>query len=293
MRVLILGASGMVGHCLFVLMKKRGIDTYGTVRKKEKISSSFLDKYNSHLFEFNINIHNWSTLKDIVKEIKPSFIINTIGITKHRVQDSIENFILVNSTFPFFLTSVFDYIRILHISTDCVFDGKKGNYTEKDPPNFTDIYSTTKALGEPNKPNCLTIRTSVIGHELQTKYNLLEWFLNNPDNSTIKGYSKVIFSGLCVPELENVISNIILPREDLTGLYHISSDPIDKYTLLTHIKKVYNKNITIEKDESIAINRSLNSEKFRNLTNYIPPSWEGMIKNLYIYYKNNIELYKK
>jgi dTDP-4-dehydrorhamnose reductase len=293
MKVLILGASGMVGHCLFILMKEKGIETYGTIRDEKKLPENFFKKYQNFLYTFNVNYNkDWSFLNDIVKKIQPDIIINTIGIIKHKKNILPSIYIIVNSIFPFFLKESFYNTRIIHISTDCVFDGLKGNYTENDPPNPIDIYGKSKQLGEIDGFNCVTLRTSIIGHELKEKYNLLEWFLSQPDNSVIKGYSNAIFSGFTVVELEKIISNIIIPNKNIYNLYHLSSNPINKYDLLLMIKEIYKKNIKIEKDSTLKIDRSLNSEKFKSITNYIPPSWEDMIKDLYNYYIKYNDIYK-
>lgn len=287
-KILILGASGMVGHTLFTLMQKRGFEVYGTTRNIEKLPLNFIETFWGTLYQVN----RIEDIFQLINNLRPTILINAIGLIKQTKCAFASEYVIINSYLPCKLAELFsNSMRIIHFSTDCVFDGKKGNYTEKDNPNATDIYGKTKAIGEIIYKNCLTLRLSVIGHEIKDKKNLLEWFLNLPENSTIKGYGKAIFSGITTVELEKVLSEIILPNKEIEGLYHISSLPISKYDLLTLVKNIYNKNIKIEKDEDFTIDRSLNSEKFKKEFGYSFPSWENMIKNLYDYYKKYIFIY--
>ena len=188
----------------------------------------------------------------------------------------------INSLLPHKLLSAAEKynIRLIHISTDCVFSGTKGNYSETDNPDPSDIYGISKLLGEFSCSKNLVIRTSIIGPELNTKRGLLEWFLSQKDEC--KGFEKAIFSGLTTLELSKVIGKYIIPRKDLTGLINISSKPISKLDLLKIIKKVYLKKIKISISNDLKIDRSLNSEKFYSLSKYICPNWEILIKDMYI-----------
>jgi len=168
---------------------------------------------------------------------------------------------------------------MIHISTDCVFSGKKGNYTEQDPSDAIDLYGRTKYLGEVYyPPHCITLRTSIIGRELKTRLGLIEWFLSQ--EGQIQGYKNAIYSGVTTHELARVIQNYVIPNEDLTGLYHVSSDPISKYDLLQIAKQAYGKSISIQPNTDFRIDRSLNSTKFREQANYSPPTWQEMIREM-------------
>ena len=174
-------------------------------------------------------------------------------------------------------------IRFIHISSDCVFSGSKGMYVESDLPDATDLYGRSKALGEVVNGNALTLRTSTIGHELHTKYGLLEWFLSQENECF--GFSRAIFSGLPSVVFAEVIKDFVLPNPHLEGLYHISAEPINKYELLKLIASIYGKKIEIKQDREFTINRSLNHEKFKAATSYTPAPWPELIETMYKNYK--------
>ena len=169
--------------------------------------------------------------------------------------------------------------KLIHISTDCVFNGKKGSYKESDNPNATDIYGRAKLLGEVINSKSITLRTSIIGHEISTSHSLLEWFLSQKDD--IDGYGKAVFSGLTTVELARVIHDFVIPNLNLSGLYNISSEPINKFDLLSLIAEQYRKDIKINKNKKLVIDRSLNSDKFRSETGFKSLSWKDMIYEMY------------
>jgi dTDP-4-dehydrorhamnose reductase len=169
--------------------------------------------------------------------------------------------------------------RLIHISTDCVFDGKKGGYTEEEDSNATDLYGRTKFLGEVAYPHCITLRTSIIGHELKGDRGLIEWFLAQEE--PIRGFKKAIFSGFPTIEIARIINDYIIPNDDLQGVYHVSSEPISKYELLRLVAQRYEKQIDIEPDDTVTIDRSLDSSRFRQATGYHPPSWPELVDNMY------------
>ena len=166
---------------------------------------------------------------------------------------------------------------MITISTDCVFDGKKGNYKESDIPNAVDLYGRSKNLGEVTEGNALTIRTSIIGRELQTRYGLVEWFLSNQGRK-VNGFSNAVFSGFPTEVFGDILGQIITKYKNLQGLYHISSDPINKFDLLKFVKEAFEANIEIVEFSDFEIDRSLDSTKFKNETGFKPKSWEEMIK---------------
>ncbi|NTU50097.1 MAG: SDR family oxidoreductase, partial [Desulfobulbaceae bacterium] len=165
--------------------------------------------------------------------------------------------------------------RLIHISTDCVFSGKKGMYSEEDFPDANDLYGRTKLLGEVDYPNALTLRTSMIGHEITGSKSLISWFL--AQKGPVKGYRRAVFSGLPTVEIARVILDFVLPNAELHGVYHLSAAPIDKYDLLSRVAMVYGKSIEIVPDDSVQINRSLDSSRFRAVTGFNPKSWDEMI----------------
>jgi dTDP-4-dehydrorhamnose reductase len=170
---------------------------------------------------------------------------------------------------------------LIHVSTDCVFSGTKGNYLESDASDAGDVYGKSKHLGEVDYPHAITLRTSTIGHELQSVYGLLEWFLSQ--QGSCKGFNRAIFSGLPNNVFAQVVRDVVIPRPDLHGLYHVGADPIGKYELLRLIANVYGKQIDIVRDDEFSIDRSLNSARFGHDTGFKPVAWPELIKAMHAF----------
>lgn len=277
--ILILGAKGMLGHKLTQVLSEQ-YKIYATLRNSH--ITALKSSPQVHFIE-NITVDNIDSIIHALKSSKPQFIINCIGIVKQHTaaKDPISS-ISINALFPHRLAQICQAanIRLIHISTDCVFSGNQGNYRETDFPDADDLYGRTKLLGEVDTEGCLTIRTSIIGRELESTHGLIEWFLSQ-ENKTVKGYQKAIFSGFTTLALANIISTIINEFPQLSGLYHVASEPISKYELLNLVKQIYQVSINIEPDDSVNCDRSLNSEKFRQATGILPPSWPNMIQQMY------------
>jgi dTDP-4-dehydrorhamnose reductase len=188
--------------------------------------------------------------------------------------------ISLNAMFPHRLSLICRTakIRLIHISTDCVFSGKKGNYEETDQSDAEDLYGRTKFLGELHYPHCVTLRTSIIGRELKSHLGLIEWFLSQ--TGTIRGYTRATYTGFTTDEISHIIQDYVIPNPSLSGLYHVSSDPISKYDLLLLAREAYKKEIEILPDSEFFCDRSLISTRFREQTGYQPPSWQEMIEKL-------------
>ena len=282
MKLLILGSNGLLGNTLTkYFFEKSNYETYGFLRDSSKLKF-FKKKYINRLIIIQ-NILNTTDLRRNIKALMPDVIINCIGQTNKisgKNLDNIENYININSLFPFRLKEICEEIqsRLILFSSDCVFSGEKGFYSERDNPDPTDIYGKSKSLGEIDDENIITIRKSVIGHELDSRKGLLEWFLNQ--EGSVEGYKEAIFSGLTVLELARIIDMYILPNKNLKGIIHISGEPISKYDLLKIIANQYNKHNEIVPNKEIKINRSLNSEYFRNLTGYRSNSWPLLVKSM-------------
>jgi dTDP-4-dehydrorhamnose reductase len=167
---------------------------------------------------------------------------------------------------------------LIHLSTDCVFSGKKGNYSECDNADAEDLYGRTKLLGEVIEKHCLTLRTSMIGPELHRNNSLLEWFL--AQKGTVKGFKRAIFSGFTTFELSRIIERLLVEYPTSHGLYHVSADSISKHDLLSMIKQKMNLSVHIDPDTDFTCNRSLDSSRFRRDFKYIPPSWPDMVDEL-------------
>ena len=285
MKIYILGASGMLGSKLFTeFIKSPKHKIKGSVRKipkKLKPFSKFIDK--------NTDVNNIVTVAYNLKKFKPDVVINCVGVIKQKILNKHDekNTFYLNSIFPHELYKIVKSIksRLIHFSTDCVFDGKLGNYNEKYPANSKDLYGFSKILGEVSYIGTLTLRTSIIGHELNSNLSLLEWFLSQ--NKSCKGYTKSFFSGLTTIEIYKILLKILL-KKNLTGIYHLSSTKISKYELLKKISKIYKKKIVIIKSNKFKIDRSLNSTKLKKILKYKSPNWNNLILEMYKNHSNNI-----
>jgi len=279
MRIYILGISGMLGSKLFKEFLKKNYKIKGSTRV---IPKHFLN-YKNYI-DSNLDIFDIQKLKEKINKFKPNLIINCVGIIKQKISKTNEkNIFYINSIFPHELYKISNIIkaRLIHFSTDCVFDGKKGNYDDKNETNANDIYGFSKALGELSYDNSITLRTSIIGHELSSKKSLLDWFLHL-NKKNCYGYTKAYFSGLPTIEIFNFIQKFLLKKKKISGIYNLSSSRISKYNLLKKISKVYSKNINIIKNNKLKIDRSLNSKKLKKLVDYKCPPWNILIKNMYI-----------
>ncbi|HEY2867192.1 MAG TPA: SDR family oxidoreductase, partial [Pyrinomonadaceae bacterium] len=223
-----------------------------------------------------------SDLEYAIIQVEPDVVINCAGVVKQvPASQNVIATLNVNSILPHRLeelSSRFGF-RLILISTDCVFRGDQGNYSEADVPDATDLYGRSKVLGEVDAGNVLTIRTSLIGRELASSHGLIEWFLRNR-GKTVDGYRRAIFSGFPTVVFADIIGDLLLSWPDLHGIYHISSDPIDKYRLLCLVGEVYDAGIAIHADDSVAIDRSLNSTRFRKVTGFTPPPWKEMVERM-------------
>jgi len=280
-KILILGSTGLLGSTLLkYFSKKNNYKCYGAIRKK---SDAIKLKYIKDIKLYKVDYKKKYSIIKVFNHINPNIIVNCIGITKQLVhKNKISEIIRVNSFLPHFLAQIVNFqkkIRLIHFSTDCVFSGTKGNYKETDLSDAQDIYGKSKLLGEITYSNTLTLRTSIIGHELQTKYSLLNWFLDQ--KKFIEGYKNAFFSGLTTLEIAKVLDKFIIPNTNLEGLYHLSGKKISKYDLLNLIKKVYKKDIKININRNVKINRSLNSKSLQIITGYKPNSWNKIIKEMF------------
>ena len=278
MRVLILGGNGMLGHQLCRLLHER-MEIWSTFRKA------------SESFEFlpqdrridNIFVQDIPRVQEVLEAVKPDAVVNAVGVVKQRdeAKQAIPS-IQVNSLFPHQLADLCAErgIRVIQISTDCIFSGSRGNYSEIDVPDPVDLYGRTKLLGELNRPGCLTLRTSIIGWQLNTFSSLLSWFALQR-NKHLKGYRKAIYTGFSTTVLAQLIGDILQTRPDLSGVYQVSSEPISKFDLLVKLRDILGwKDIVIEPDDQFFCDRSLSSLRFTTATGWSPPTWEAMLQGL-------------
>jgi dTDP-4-dehydrorhamnose reductase len=280
-RVLVLGASGMLGHKAYQVLSQ-SFEVHATLNRFDTALKNTLlfDKNNLII---GVNAFDFQSIKNAIDQVKPDFIVNCIGIIK-QVKNSTNSkvSIYINSLFPHLVEEVCKEknCKLIHISTDCVFSGSRGNYTEEDQSDAQDLYGKTKYLGETQSKNALTLRTSIIGRELFSQNGLVEWFLSQ-NHRTVHGYIHAIYTGLSTIALVREIVRVINEYPELTGLFHISSEKISKYNLLKLIKKIYNLDIHIIPDENFFCDRSLDSSHYRKETHFSPLTWEEMIQEMF------------
>jgi dTDP-4-dehydrorhamnose reductase len=279
MRILIFGGDGMLGHQLLMHLQYR--HEVAVTLRQDLIRYTNFDLYNGDNSYTGIDIRSIELVKKIMVDFRPEAVINAVGVVKQRYDaKEIIPSVEINTLFPHRLAKLCNEIgsRLIHLSTDCVFSGKKGNYSENDLSDADDIYGKTKFLGEVQDSNSLTLRTSIIGRELSRHTSLLDWFL--AQNDFVNGFTKAIYSGFTTLEMSRIIENILLKFDGVSGVYHVSSEPICKYDLLLLIKEILGHKIEIIPDDSFVCDRSLNSSRFREKFGYIPPSWRSMIEEL-------------
>jgi dTDP-4-dehydrorhamnose reductase len=280
MKVLIVGGGGMLGHKLTQVLQEK-FDLWTTFRSDYRKYEKY-GIFNEGKIISNVAIENLSSVEAAVNQVKPDVIVNAIGIIKQIPSaTNIIKTLTVNAIFPHQLAEMANRLgaRLITVGTDCVFSGKSGKYTESDLPDAADLYGKSKNLGEVTADDCLTLRTSIIGRELDTAHGLVEWFLSN-EGKTVKGFTKAVFSGFPTLILSEIIGDVIENQRNLQGLFHVSSAPVNKYDLLESIKKAYGANIEIEPFDDFEIDRSLDSTKFRAATGFKPMDWEEMIDRM-------------
>jgi dTDP-4-dehydrorhamnose reductase len=277
-KVLVLGASGMLGNAVFRLFAKSPIFlTTGTMRSTAPLRYLAKDLHDCVICD--VDVENFDTLTSLFAKLKPDVVINCIGVVKQlKAVDDPLVVIPVNALLPHRLARLCEITgsRLVHISTDCVFSGLRGLYTEADISDAKDLYGLSKYMGEVNYPHAITLRTSIIGHELSGSHSLLDWFLAQQE--AVRGYRCAIFSGLPAVELALVIRDYVIPRPELHGLFHVSAKPINKYELLRLVASVYGKSVEIYPDDQLVIDRSLDSTLFCQATNYHQKEWRELIQ---------------
>ena len=280
MRLLILGGSGMLGHQLW-----RGLhaqhDTWVTLRRPvpDFAVHNLFDETKAIQFD---DITDDTALERALGQAKPEAVINCVGLIKQRDEASDEALTLrVNAEFPHRLAKRCGEAgaRLIHFSTDCIFAGTKGNYTESDPSDAADLYGQSKHQGEVADAHSVTLRTSVIGHELGTNLALLDWFLSQRGQA-ISGFTKAIYSGFTTLEMARIVDRILTQHTALSGVWHVASAPISKFDLLKLCQIKLGWEGVIEPDDEFVCDRTLNTDHFNKTTGYSPPSWEAMISEL-------------
>lgn len=289
MRVLVLGATGMIGHSVFEEFgNDPNFETWGTSRGAPG-SLGFVDR-NRGRWLAGVTIMDPDCMNRTIEKVRPDVVVNAVGVVK-QLDDAKDPLVAlpVNALLPHRLAAACKMVgaRLVQISTDCVFLGGKGNYSEQDRPDADDLYGRSKALGEiVDKAHVITLRTSTVGHERGSSHGLLEWFLSQGE--VANGYSGAVFSGLPTIELARVIKDIVCPLQDLHGLYNVAGHPINKYDFLKLVAKIYGKRISIRALEEPKVDRSLNSKRFREATGYQPAGWPELIESMHARFKQEL-----
>ncbi|HEX9092360.1 MAG TPA: SDR family oxidoreductase [Coriobacteriia bacterium] len=279
MRLLVLGVNGMLGHRLARSLADR-VEVWGTSRGPMRVPEGSVLDPSRHLT--GVSATDFPTVADALARSAPEVVVNCIGVVKQRsaAKNAVPS-IEINSLFPHRLAAACcdAGVRLIHLSTDCVFSGAKGMYGESDVPDAEDLYGRSKLLGELTESGCLTLRTSMIGWQLTQHTGLLGWFAANRGGN-ISGYRNVFFSGLSTESLANLIGDLAVGEGPTEGLYHVSGERIDKNSLLARLDALLGWGTNITGVDEPALDRSLDSSRFRAATGWMPPSWDEMLAGL-------------
>lgn len=280
-RVLVLGSTGMLGNAVLRLFAQTpGYQVFGSVRSFAARRLLPNDLQSSVIT--GVDVENIDSLTRLFASVQPNVVINCVGLVKQLAEANDPlTAISINALLPHRLARLCEVsrARLVHMSTDCVFSGEKGMYTEADVSDAKDLYGRSKYLGEVCYPHAITLRTSIIGHELDGARSLVGWFL--AQTGSIKGFKRAIFSGLPTVEIARVIRDHVIPHPELHGLYHLSADPINKFDLLTLVAQTYGKVVDISADDLLVIDRSLDSARFRQSTGFVPKPWPELIRTMH------------
>ena len=279
MKILVLGASGMLGNAMLRAMSaQEAWSVFGTVRGANPALYAAAPRA---VLIPGIHADQPDSLLAAFAQARPDVVINCVGLVKQlsNAEDPLVA-VPINTLLPHRLARMCEVAgaRLVHVSTDCVFSGKQGNYTEFDLADAQDVYGRSKLLGEVDYPHAVTLRTSIIGHELRSAHGLIDWFLSQ--QARVKGYTEAVFSGLPTCELARVVRDFVIPHASLRGVYHVAAEPISKHDLLQIVNREYGKNLQIEPDDQVKINRSLDASRFREATGYVAPAWPDLIAQM-------------
>lgn len=281
MRILVVGVTGMLGSTMFKFFSESpALVVYGTARV-ERSKCYFSDKLTSRII-IGVDVANHDSLVEAFAVVRPNVVVNCVGLVKQLAEaNNPLQAVPINTLLPHRLAALCQLsgARLVHISTDCVFSGAKGNYLESDFPDAYDLYGRSKLLGEVDYQHAITLRTSIVGHELSGHRSLVNWFL--AQQGSVKGFTRAIFSGMPTVELARIVCDFVLPRPQLHGLYHVAAIPINKFDLLKLIAQTYKKDIEIIPSDELVIDRSLNAERFKKATGYTPPEWPALVQGMY------------
>jgi dTDP-4-dehydrorhamnose reductase len=281
MKILILGGSGMLGHQLWRDFHERH-EVWVTLRRSEQ------DYHRYNLFRdgrvfADVDAMDFERVELVIRNLRPDAVLNCVGIIKQLKEagNPIKS-IAINSLFPHRLANICGELgsRLLLFSTDCVFSGNRGSYTEADFSDAEDLYGRTKFLGEVNGvANAITLRSSIIGRELASKHSLVDWFLSQ-NGGNVFGFRRAIYTGFTTIEMSRIVERILTIHRNLSGLWQVASAPINKYELLLLIRENFQIQVDIEPSDELISDRSLIGKRFTDATGYFAPSWPTMVAEL-------------
>lgn len=280
MKIMILGATGMLGSAMTRILAEHDQFDVAALSRANDAQRWFPPDIKA-TFHGGLDVENTENLVATFAAHKPEVVINCIGVVKQLAAASeVLTSVPINALLPHRLARLCGMMdaRLVHVSTDCVFSGRTGNYRESDTPDATDLYGTSKLWGEVHDPHAITLRTSIIGPELNSGRGLLGWFLSQL--GSVRGFRRAVFSGLPTVELARVVRDLVLPRPELSGLYHVSTQAIDKDSLLRLFAAAYDRDIDIVPDDALVIDRSLDSTRFRTATGYTPADWATLVADM-------------
>lgn len=284
-KILVIGANGMLGGSLFrYFSAESNHEVLGTVRSSD--AQSVIEQQGFKNTVCGIDVSDQNCLDRVITEFQPNYVFNCVGVIKQLDASKLPvSSIEINSLLPHQLAVFCDRIgaKLIHFSTDCVFSGSKGNYLESDVPDAFDLYGRSKLLGEVDYGNHLTLRTSIIGHELGKSLSLIDWFLSQTDE--VNGYSRAVFSGLPTVCVAEFLDRYVVGKSSPSELMHLSVEPIDKFALLKLVGQVYGVTTKINEFSDFEIDRSLNSSKLRKSVGFKPDSWANMIEKMHNEYQ--------
>ncbi|WP_205789410.1 SDR family oxidoreductase [Micromonospora sp. HM134] len=282
-RVLVVGVTGMLGHAVLrELADDPTLDVHGLARGIDDERAGW---YPPHLLARivpAVDVTRFDDVRRLIDEVRPDVVVNCVGVIKQRpdVQDAVPT-VTLNALLPHLLADACAQVggRLVHVSTDCVFSGRRGGYLEDDLPDPPDLYGRSKLLGEATGASALTLRTSIVGHELTTRRSLVDWFLSQ--RGQVRGFTRAVYSGVTTVEFARLLRTVVLPRPELTGLYHVAAEPITKYDLLRLVAEVYGWPGELVPDDGFVCDRSLRADALARATGYRPPGWPDMITALH------------
>lgn len=281
-KIVVLGGEGMLGHKMFQILREHFPDVMCTIREGPQHWLRQIDLLGGRDVVCGVDATDTHALSRLLQGLAPEVVVNCIGIVKQRPEAALRPVsIRINALLPHELAAITREWqgRVIHFSTDCVFSGSRGRYTEDDESDATDVYGRTKFLGEVAVDNALTLRTSMIGRELLGRASLLEWFLSH-EHMQVPGFRRVIYSGVTTNHLAYLVAWLIQSRLQVHGLFHVASAPISKYELLCRLKAAYGRDLVVVPDDGPECDRSLDGSRFESATGYRCPPWDDLIGEL-------------